>query len=102
MIDFCLQTTSADTLDRFFSYPLPANLRDAREHLDVTLVNSSKNRVIADATVKIDRIDAKRLAHMLQTDMLAESHVPSDEIRERDLVRTRKSLVRNGQLRKTA
>jgi transposase len=31
---------------------------------------------------------------MLRTDMLAESYVPSDEIRElRDLVRTRKSLV---------
>jgi len=64
------------------------------EHLGVTLVNPSKNRVIADATVKTDRIDAKRLAHMLRADMLAESYVPSDEIRElRDLVRTRKSLV---------
>ncbi|WP_420192019.1 IS110 family transposase [Haloplanus salinarum] len=64
------------------------------EHLDVTLVNSSKNRVIADATVKTDRIDAKRLAHMLRADMLAESYVPSDEIPQgADLVRTRKSLV---------
>jgi transposase len=64
------------------------------EHLDVTLVNPSKNRLIADATVKTDRIDAKRLAHMLRADMLAESYVPSDEIRTlRDLVRTRKSLV---------
>ncbi len=64
------------------------------EHLDVTLVNPSKNRIIADATVKTDRIDAKRLAHMLRADMLAESYVPSDEIRTlRDLVRTRKSLV---------
>ena len=64
------------------------------EHLDVTLVNPSQNRAIADATVKTDRIDAKRLAHMLRADMLAESYVPSDEIRTlRDLVRTRKSLV---------
>ncbi|EMA46680.1 putative transposase [Halococcus saccharolyticus DSM 5350] len=64
------------------------------EHLDVTLVNPSKNREIADATVKTDRIDAKCLAHMLRVDMLAESYVPSDEIRTlRDLVRTRKSLV---------
>jgi len=64
------------------------------EHLDVTLVNPSKNRLIAEATVKTDRIDAKRLAHMLRADMLAESYVPSDEIRTlRDLVRTRKSLV---------
>lgn len=64
------------------------------EHLDVTLVNPSKNRIIADATVKTDRVDAKRLAQMLRVDMLAESHVPPDEIRTlRDLVRTRKSLV---------
>jgi hypothetical protein len=32
------------------------------EHLDVTLVNPSKNRIIADATVKTNRVDAKRLA----------------------------------------
>jgi len=64
------------------------------EHLDVTLVHPSKNRIIADATVKTNRVDAKRLAQMLRADMLAESYVPPDEIRVlRDLVRTRKSLV---------
>jgi len=64
------------------------------EHLDVTLVNPTKDRIIAEATVKTDRVDAKRLAHMLRADMLAESYVPPDEIRTlRDLVRTRKSLV---------
>jgi transposase len=64
------------------------------EHCDVTLVNPSQNRIIADATVKTDRVDAKRLAMMLRADMLAESYVPPDEIRTlRDLVRTRKSLV---------
>lgn len=49
------------------------------EHLDVALVNLSKNRIIADAAVKTDRIDTKRLAHMLRTGMLAESYVPADE-----------------------
>lgn len=64
------------------------------EHLNVTLVNPAQNRIIADATVKTDRVDAKRLAQMLRVDMLAESYVPPDEIRTlRDLVRTRKSLV---------
>jgi transposase len=64
------------------------------EHLDVTLANPSKNRLIAEASVKTDRLDAKRLAHLLHSGMLAESYVPEDEIRElRDLVRSRKSLV---------
>lgn len=64
------------------------------EHLDVTVANPSKNRLIADATVKTDRLDAKRLAHLLRVGMLAESYVPTDEIRDlRDLVRTRKALV---------
>jgi len=64
------------------------------EHLNVTLANPSKNRLIADATVKTDRLDAKRLALMLRSGMLAESYVPTDEIRElRDLVRTHKGLV---------
>jgi transposase len=50
--------------------------------------------VIAEASVKTDRIDAKRLAHMLRADMLAESYVPGEDIRTlRDLVRTRKALV---------
>jgi len=64
------------------------------EHLDVTVANPSQNRVIADATVKTDRLDAKRLAHLLHNGWLAESYVPEDEIRDlRDLVRARKSLV---------
>ena len=64
------------------------------EHLDVTLVNPSKTRLIAEAKVKTDRVDAKRLAQLLRADMLAESYVPPDEIRERrTLVRGRKQLV---------
>ena len=64
------------------------------EHLDVTVANPEKNRLIAEAPAKTDRLDAKRLAHLLHAGMVAESYVPEDEIRElRDLVRTRKSLV---------
>lgn len=64
------------------------------EHLEVTLANPSKNRLIAENTAKTDRLDAKRLAHLLRSGMLAESYVPADDIQElRDLVRTRKSLV---------
>lgn len=64
------------------------------EHLDVTLANPPKNRVIVDATVSTDHIDAKRLVHMLRVNVPAGIYVPPDEIREpRNLVRTRKSLA---------
>ena len=65
-------------------------------HMAVTLVNPAKTRAIAEAKVKNDRVDAKILAHLLRTDMLAESYVPPKEIRERrDLVRARKQFVAN-------
>ena len=64
------------------------------EHMDVTLVNPSKTRVIADAKVKTDRVDAKMLAHLLRANLVAESYVPPKDVRERrDLVRARKALV---------
>ncbi|AKH98667.1 IS110 family RNA-guided transposase [Halanaeroarchaeum sulfurireducens] len=64
------------------------------QEMDVTLVNPSKTRVIAEAKVKTDSIDAKMLAHLLRADLVAESYVPPEDIRQaRDLVRARKSLV---------
>ena len=66
------------------------------EHMDVTLVNPSKTRAIAEAKVKNDRLDAKMLAHLLRANLVAESYVPPKDVRqERDLVRTRKALVEN-------
>ncbi|WP_227015058.1 IS110 family transposase [Natronorubrum aibiense] len=55
------------------------------EYMDVTLVNPSKTRVIADA---------KMLAHLLRANLVAESYVPPKDVRERrDLVRACKTLV---------
>lgn len=64
------------------------------DHMAVTLVHPSKTWAIAEAKVKNDRLDTKLLAHLLRTDLLAESYVPPKEIRQqRDLTRTRKALV---------
>lgn len=64
------------------------------EFLDVSVANPSKTKLIADAKLKTDRVDAKQLAHLLRTNFLAESYVPPEEIRERRaLVRGRKDLV---------
>ncbi|MFP8890529.1 IS110 family transposase [Natrialbaceae archaeon A-CW2] len=67
------------------------------EHMDVTLVNPSKTRIIADAKVKTDRVDAKMLAHLLRTNLVAESYDPPKGVRERGhIVRARKALIKDG------
>lgn len=65
-----------------------------REYVDVTLVNPKQTRMIADAKVKTDKLDAKMLAKLLRADLVAESYIPPDEIRRRrNLVRDRKRLI---------
>ena len=64
------------------------------EHLDVTVANPSKLKLISDTDKKTDRVDAKQLARMLRLGSLPESYVPTDEVREaRALVRGRQTLV---------
>ena len=66
------------------------------EHLDVTVANPSKLKLISDTDKKTDRVDAKQLARMLRLGSIPESHVPTDDVREaRALVRGRQSLVEN-------
>ena len=66
------------------------------EHLDVTVANPSKLKLISDTDKTTDRVDAKQLARMLRLDSIPESHVPTDDVREaRALVRGRQSLVEN-------
>lgn len=64
------------------------------EQLDVTVATPTKNQLIAESTQKTDRLDAKRLAHLLRAGILTESYVPEEKIRElRDLLRTRKARI---------
>ena len=64
------------------------------EHLNVVLANPLKTRWIAEADQKTDRVDAKKLAQLLQVDMVAESYVPPEELRKgRALARGRKKVV---------
>jgi len=63
-------------------------------YMDVKLANPYKTRVIAEARIKNDRLDAKMLAHLLRANLIAESYVPPKEVRElRDLTRLRKALI---------
>jgi transposase len=62
--------------------------------IDVILTNPKKTRVIAEAKIKTDRIDARLLADLLRADLVLRSYVPPTSIRmERALLRERISLV---------
>jgi|Deesub1362A_J573_1020465.scaffolds.fasta_scaffold00125_54 transposase len=63
-------------------------------YMDVKLANPYKTRAIAEARIKNDRLDAKMLAHLLRTNLIAESYV-AREVRELRLTRLRKALVEN-------
>jgi len=56
-------------------------LHDVLEEIDsidrVILANPGKTRIIADAQIKTDRLDAKALCTLLRGDLIAEAHAPS-------------------------
>jgi transposase len=65
------------------------------ERHDVLLSNPIKNKAIASAKVKTDKIDSITLANLLRGGWAAECYVPSKETMEfRELVRFRTNLVR--------
>lgn len=60
----------------------------------IRLANPVKTRAIADARMKTDKVDADTLCDLLRLNAVAESYIPSKEVRElRDIIRARKSLV---------
>ena len=66
------------------------------EHgFDVALSNPSKTRLIAEAKVKTDKVDARTLAGLLRADMIPTCYVPGEELRSRrELLRHRLNLVK--------
>jgi transposase len=66
------------------------------EHgFDVALSNPYKTRLIAEAKVKTDKVDARTLARLLRADMLSTCYVPGEEQRSRrELLRHRMRLVK--------
>jgi transposase len=74
-------------------------LYDLLEGIDgvskVVLSHPAKNRIIADAQIKNDRVDAKALATLLRGDFVARVHVPGREVRQRkNVLRQRLWLAR--------
>jgi len=62
---------------------------------EVALSNPGKTRLIAEAKVKTDKVDARTLAALLRADMLPTCYVPGEELRSRrELLRHRLNLVK--------
>lgn len=63
--------------------------------LDVKLVHAKKARIIAESTIKTDKVDARTLAHLNRCNFLPEAYIASPEIRsERELLRYHISLIK--------
>ena len=45
-------------------------------NIGVKLANPLKTRAIAEAKIKTDTVDARTLAHLLRSDLVAECHSP--------------------------
>ena len=65
--------------------------------IPIELANLMKVRAIAEASVMTDKVDARTLAHLLRTSLIARCHVASREVRGiRQLLRERTNQVRGG------
>jgi transposase len=77
--------------------PIYNRLED--EHIHTILTNPKKTRLIAEAKIKTDKLDARILADLLRANLLSASYVPPPEIRmQRSIIRERARLT---QLRTT-
>jgi transposase len=66
----------------------------AEHKFDIKLAHPLKTKAIGSAKIKTDKIDAKTLALLLRADLIPESYVPPQYIRqERQITRHRASLV---------
>ena len=65
-------------------------------NIGVKLANPLKTKAIAEAKIKTDTLDARTLAHLLRSDLVAECYIAPREIREdRSLLRLRTNLVQD-------
>jgi len=63
--------------------------------IDTVVANPYKTKIIAEAKIKSDKLDARILSDLLRTDLIYESYVPKQEDRnKRSLVRHRITLSR--------
>ena len=60
------------------------HMKHLRNMEEIKLANPMKTKVIAEeARIKTDKLDARTLAHLLQSNLIAESYIAPDKVRER-------------------
>jgi transposase len=65
-------------------------------HVNTTLVNVRRTKVIAESKIKTDKLDARSLSHCLRTGFIATAYIPPKEIIDRrDILRHYISLGRD-------
>jgi transposase len=65
-------------------------------NIDIKLANPLKTKAIAEARIKTDKLDARILAHLLRSDLVAECYIANKKTREeRSLLRLRTNLVQD-------
>lgn len=70
-------------------------LEDIPNVEQMTLAHPYKTRIIAEAQIKTDKIDARMLAVLLRADLIAKAHISSKEARrQKDILRQRTFWVR--------
>ncbi len=70
-------------------------LHEIEQVADVTIAHPFKTRIIAEAQVKTDKLDARWLAELHRVGLIAESHASSQDARRRkELLRQRCFFVR--------
>ena len=61
----------------------------------VILANPYKTRIIAEAQIKTDKIDARKLAQLLRVGLIPQAHIPAKPVRQKkDILRQRQYWVR--------
>jgi transposase len=67
-----------------------------KNDITIKLANPLKNKAIAEASIKTDKVDARTLAHLLRADLVAQCHVSAWKIRDqKQILRHRISLVQD-------
>lgn len=91
-LDQPVKVVFENSLNWSWLYEILERIRNVKQ---IVLANPYKVKLISEAQIKTDKIDAGKLAHLLRLDVIPACHVPSRKMRERkEVLRQRIFWVR--------